>query len=70
MTRDEAIKKWEHTRDAKQMIDFFIEAGMLKVDEEITVEAKLMQLFGGKTIYGHNDLIGKLQIAGLKIVKA
>jgi hypothetical protein len=65
MTRKEAIEKWTRCEKSAHWIDFFIEAGMLKVEEEKDIiRAKL-----SNSGYNTDTLILELDKIGLKIVE-
>jgi hypothetical protein len=69
MTRKEAIEKWSNRPfgTSEYVIDFFIETGMLKVEEE-SLElrvVKALRLSG----YSGSAVMCELDRAGLKIVE-
>lgn len=78
MTRSEVAELYRNTavgNGVNGTIEFFIKAGMLKVEEEKTVEEKVMEAWknygtcGVANDYGSRSLIRLLDKAGLKIVE-
>jgi hypothetical protein len=62
-TRQELIDQYHKSFTSENMIDFFIEAGMVQVKEEETIEGALDRIGYGQSLIEH------LANAGLKIVK-
>lgn len=73
MTRDEAIaclKKHIPTMySAHEFIDFCIEVGMLKVEQEKTTREKAVEVLVEFGVQGPAEIINKLHNAGFEIVE-
>lgn len=73
MTRAEAIKCFEkhmpEVRNAVRTIDFYIEAGMLKVEGEKTIEEKAIDALREMGVHYPSSVVNKLSSAGFKIVE-